>query len=125
MIWIRATFVPWAFIELAFAAWLRKRMMSGNPWPRPKRAKAPATQTQENSPAARHPAIGQYTSTTSICFAQCEMVYTLGFILILVGDPFSAAIPYFSMAFLGMIYFRPRLEDLEILALLKQREADQ
>jgi len=97
-----------SLIELLIAVWLRKRMLAGNFSPRT----APS-----RSATHLHPLVARYLSTMVIGLALCESVGIYGFVLVLLGEPMATLYSFVGVAVLGMFLFRPRLDDLEMLAL--------
>jgi len=112
---LRTVMIALSLVELLIAVWLRKRLLAGKYSPR----------TTSPRSAANHltPLVAGYLSGMMICLALCESVGIYGFVLFLLGEPPATLYGFVGVAILGMFLFRPRLADLENLALRKGAES--
>lgn len=101
-----------ALIELAIIPLLRKTML-----------KAPLKGTQ--NPAFTHPTLGKYNTVTVVSLAISESIAIYSILLLLLGGDFQSFYILTAISAVAMIVFRPKVEEVEKLALaLKANETN-
>jgi hypothetical protein len=111
---LRIVFYCLAAAQMLLSYYLRRR----SPAAAPGRSQAiPFLGTLERTnPALGNPAISAYMSRVVISLALSESMGVYGFVLFLLGGGFGTLYIFVALAALGMLYHRPRLDELVRLA---------
>lgn len=98
-------------VELLMIYYLRKFILKG----RPNAAKADIP--GRSSTLKQLPFVGQYTAIVIISLAIADSIGIYGFVLFLLGDSFKTLYTFIVVSALAMIFYRPKREELEQLAM--------
>ena len=102
--------------EMIFIVFMRKRMLAARgAVPEPMSAEPPEPSNQSS-------ALAKYTTAVIISLALCESIGIYGLLLFFLGDTFQTLYVFIGIAALGMIFYRPKKEELETLAMAMRRD---
>jgi F0F1-type ATP synthase membrane subunit c/vacuolar-type H+-ATPase subunit K len=98
-------------VELIMIYYLRKFMLKGRP------AAAKADMPGRSSNLKQPPFVGLYTSIEIISLAIADSIGIYGLVLFLLGGDFRVLYTFIVISALAMVFFRPKKEELERLAM--------
>ena len=102
--------------EMIFIVFLRKRILAaGGAVPEPMSPPPPEPSNQSS-------ALAKYTTAVIISLALCESIGIYGLLLFFLGDTFQTLYIFIGIAALGMLFYRPKREEVETLAAAMQRK---
>jgi hypothetical protein len=96
--------------ELIMSYYLRKFMLKG------RLSIAQADMSSRSSTLNRFPFMGQYTAIVIISLAIADSIGIYGLVLFLLGGDFKTLYIFIVVSALAMIFYRPKSEELEKLA---------
>jgi hypothetical protein len=59
--------------------------------------------------------LARYTTAMVVALALCESIGIFGLVLFLLGDTYRTLHAFISLSAVSMVYYRPKLEELETL----------
>jgi len=68
------------------------------------------------SPATNSSLLPKYASAVIVSLALCESIGIYGLVLFMLGDDFQTLLTFIGIAAIGMLYYRPKREEMEALA---------
>lgn len=112
---IRKILLGVAAFTLIVAIFIRKRIVEGGS------AGYDMKSSMALDPSTSPSALGKYMTAMIISLGLCESVGVYGLILFFLGDSFQTLLIFIGIGALGMVFFRPKREEFETLALAVQR----
>ena len=98
-------------VELIMIYYLRKFMLKG------RTSAAKADMPDRSSSLNKLPFVGQYTAIVIISLAIADSIGIYGLVLFLLGGDFKTLYIFIIVSVLAMIFYRPKREELEKLAM--------
>ena len=111
---MRVIFYCVTIFEMLLIVFVRKRILGvRDTSPRP-------TSLEPPEPLNQSSALAKYTSAVIVSLALCESIGIYGVLLFFLGDTFQTLHIFIGIAALGMLFYRPKREELETLVIAMQ-----